>query len=194
MKRFIVLLLLASVVSLAGERKPLDIGAAAPVFSLKDYDGSEVGLKKVLAEHKLAVVMFISTQCPVSNAYNERMKKLSEAYAGKGVAFIAINANKAEDPKSIADHAREHGFKFPVLKDALNKVADLYAAEVTPEAFVINTGGKLLYHGRIDDNRKVEKVTTNDLALALDALLAGKAVASATPRAFGCSIKRVGAE
>jgi peroxiredoxin len=194
MKRIMVLLFLVAVAGRAGDLKPLEIGQSAPAFTLKNYDGSEVGLKKVLAGHKFAVVMFMSTECPVSNAYNDRMKKLADAYAAKGVEFIGINANKAEDAKAIADHAKEHGFKFPVLKDAGNKVADLYAAQVTPETFVINAEGKLLYHGRIDDNRKIEKVTTNDLALALDALLAGKPVASATARAFGCSIKRVGGE
>jgi len=194
MKCLMLLLLVATVVGFAGDPKPLEIGSTAPTFTLKNHDGSEVGLKKVLAEHKYTVLVFVSTECPVSNAYNDRMKKLSEAYAAKGVAFIGINANKAEDVKAIAAHAKEHGFKFPVLKDAGNKVADLYAAQVTPETFVVNAEGKLLYHGRIDDNRKVEKVTTNDLATALDALLAGKPVASATSRAFGCSIKRIGGE
>ena len=108
--------------------------------------------------------------------------------------FLFDGERTVMDVKTIAGHAKEHGFTFPVLKDVGNKVADLYAAQVTPEAFVLNAEGKLLYHGRIDDNRKIEKVTTNDLAVALDALLGGKPVASAAPRAFGCSIKRISAE
>jgi len=136
--------------------------------------------------------MFISTECPVSNGYNERMVKLNETYASKGVAFVGINANKEEDVKRIAEHSKDKGFKFPVLKDKQNKVADMYGAMVTPEVYVINPEGKIMYHGRIDDNRKLDKVTSNDLSDSLDKLLAGKAVTAVDAKAFGCSIKRIG--
>jgi peroxiredoxin len=119
------------------------------------------------------------------------MEQLFETYAKKKVAVLAINANKEEDMKAIADHAKLHGFKFPVLKDVQNKVADLYAAQVTPEAYVINSAGKLVYHGRIDDSQKIEKVHSHDLADALDLLLAGKEAPVAQSKAFGCSIKRI---
>ena len=79
-----------------------------------------------------------------------------------------------------------------MLKDEQNKIADLYAAQVTPETFVINSQGKLMYHGRIDDCRKAEKIQSKDLADALDKLLAGKTVANSEAKAFGCTIKRVG--
>lgn len=191
MKALLAVLVLFAVCAQAGEMKSLSVGDPAPSFVLKNYDGKEVNLKKVLNGNKFAVVMFISTQCPVSNGYNERMEKLYETYSAKGVSFVAINANKEEDVQAIADHAKEHGFKFPVVKDAGNKIADLYNAQVTPETYVINSSGKLLYHGRIDDNRNAAKVTTNDLADALDKLLAGKELTATTTKAFGCSIKRI---
>lgn len=191
MKHLFALLLIFSVAAYAGDMKSLNIGDQAPSFALKNYDGKEYELKSLLKENKFTVIMFISTECPVSNGYNERMVKLNDTYGKKGVAFVGVNANKAEDVKMIADHSKDKGFKFPVLKDEKNKVADLYGALVTPEIFVVNPEGKLVYHGRIDDNRKLDKVTSNDLSDALDKLLAGKAVTSATPKAFGCTIKRI---
>ncbi|MBI1806949.1 MAG: redoxin domain-containing protein [Ignavibacteria bacterium] len=119
------------------------------------------------------------------------MEKLYETFSKKGVAVVGINANKAEDVTMIAAHCKEHGFKFPVLKDRENKIADLYGALVTPETFVINPAGKLVYHGRIDDSRNIKKVTSNDLTDALEKLLSGKALTQAEARAFGCSIKRM---
>ena len=178
----------------AGDTKPVDIGAPAPMFALNNYDGKAVDVKSVVQENKYTVVMFVSTECPVSNAYNERMVSLNEKYGKKGISFLGVNANKEEDAKMIAAHCKEHGFKFPVVKDPGNKIADLYAAQVTPETFVIDAKGKLVYHGRIDDSRKLDKVKSHDLADALDALLAGKAVSNPTAKAFGCTIKRVSAE
>lgn len=191
MKYIIAVLLICSVAVCAGDMKSLNIGDPAPSFSLKNHDGKEFELKKLLKENKYTVVMFIATECPVSNAYNERMTKLDETYSKKGVVFVGINANKEEDVKRIAAHSKDQGFKFPVLKDEKNKIADLYGALVTPEVFVLNPEGKLVYHGRIDDNKKLEKVTSNDLSDALDKLLAGKEITSATPKAFGCTIKRI---
>ncbi len=191
MKYIIALLLICSVAMYAGDMKSLNIGEQVPAFTLKNYDGKEFDLKKLLKENKYTVVMFVSTECPVSNAYNERMAKLDTTYSKKGIAFVGINANKAEDVKMIAEHSKDKGFKFPVLKDEKNKIADLYGALVTPEVYVMNPEGKLVYHGRIDDNKKIEKVTSNDLSVALDKLLVGKEITSATPKAFGCTIKRI---
>ena len=80
---------------------------------------------------------------------------------------------------------------FPVLKDERNVVADEYGAQVTPEVFVLNPAGKLLYHGRIDDDRKGTNIKHRDLQEALNALLAGKELSQPETKAFGCSIKRV---
>lgn len=191
MKYLIIALLAFSINALAGDLKSPNIGETAPAFSLKSYDGKEYQLQKLTKENKITVLMFISTECPVSNGYNDRMEKLYETYSKKGVAIFGINANKEEGVKRIAEHAKEHGFKFTILKDVENKIADLYGAQVTPETYVINAAGKLMYHGRIDDNRNLAKVTSNDLSDALDKLLAGKELTVTTARAFGCSIKRI---
>ncbi len=194
MKTIFLSLLIAAGMALASEPPALKVGDQVPTFTLKNYDGTVYGLDKVLKENKYTVLIWVSTQCPVSNGYNERMEQLHETYGAKGVRIIGINSNKAEDVAAIADHAKEHGFKFPVLKDEKNVVADLYSAQVTPETFVIDSTGKLRYHGRIDDSRNPSKVQTHDITDALDALLAGKSVTRNETKAFGCSIKRVEAD
>jgi peroxiredoxin len=119
------------------------------------------------------------------------MRDMAAAYAKKGVLFVGINSNKTESVEEAVAHAKQHGHTFPILKDPGNKVADLYDAKRTPEIFVVGKDGKLLYHGRIDDNSDdASKVTSPDLKNALDALLAGQPVAKAETKAFGCTIKR----
>jgi len=159
-------------------------------FTLGDYNSVRHSLTDYNSS-KAIVLMFIATQCPVSNDYNERMVQLYKDYTSKGVAFIGINSNKQEDVEEIKEHAQEHGFVFPVLKDKNNTIADKLGASVTPEIFVLNTKLEILYHGRIDDSRKEAKVDSKDLRTALDAILTGKPVEITETKAFGCTIKRV---
>ncbi|MGA7992373.1 MAG: thioredoxin family protein [Thermoanaerobaculia bacterium] len=171
----------------------LKIGAAAPDFTLPSAaDGNVVALKALLARNKAVAVIFIATKCPISNAYNERMAALGKEYAAKGIAVVGINSNKTEPAAEVADHAKAHGFTFPVVKDEANRVADAYGAEKTPEVYVISPDGALLYHGRIDESRDDPKnVRSPDLRNALEAILAGRPVPAAETKAFGCTIKRV---
>ena len=167
------------------------IGTTAPVFDLKTLDGKPFSLADAEKTNSYVVLMFIATQCPYSNAYNDRMRDMAADYAKKGILFVGINSNKTESVEETAAHAKQHGFAFPVVKDPSNKVADLYGATHTPEIYVVGKDGKLVYHGRIDDSTETAKVTSPDLKNALDALLAGQPIAKAETKAFGCSIKRV---
>jgi peroxiredoxin len=168
------------------------VGGRAPDFSLSPAaGGSSVKLSEEIASHRLVVVIFIATRCPFSNGYNERMEALSRKYSARGVAVVGINSNSSESMQEVADHAKKHGFSFAVLKDNGNTVADLYGAQRTPEVFVVDGGGILRYHGRIDENSDdASKVQSPDLQKALDALLAGLPVPNPETKAFGCSIKR----
>ena len=168
----------------------VSIGDRLQPFALKDATGQDVDLG-AFQGRKAVVLMFIATQCPVSNAYNERMAALSADYAAKGVSFVGINSNREESPAEIADHASKHGFTFPILKDVGNVEADRFGAQVTPEIFVYDSSWVLRYHGRIDDDRSGANIQSQDLRHALDAMLTGRAVPVAETKAFGCTIKRV---
>ena len=159
-------------------------------FSLKDYNGKEHALSD-FSESKAIVIMFIATQCPVSNDYNERMAKIYADYKDKNFAFLGINSNKQEDAEEVKEHAAENGLDFIILKDWENKIADVFEASFTPEIYVLSSKFELLYHGRIDDSRKESKVEKQDLRAALDEILAGKELSVNETKAFGCTIKRV---
>jgi peroxiredoxin len=119
------------------------------------------------------------------------MTKIYNNYKNRGIAFVGINSNKQESVEEITKHSGENNFGFPVLKDHKNIIADKFKASVTPEVYVLNDKLEVLYHGRIDDNRKADKVEVQDLPAALDEIIAGKSVSSAKTKAFGCTIKRV---
>jgi peroxiredoxin len=161
-------------------------------FTLPNYDGKKTRVGDWDADNtKATIVMFVATRCPVSNGYNTRMVSLAKGYKKRGVRFFGINSNKAELAPEVAEHAKNHGFTFPILKDTGNVIADRFEAGVTPEAYVIDAKGVLRYHGRIDDSLDEAGITTRDLQAALDAILDGKPVAVKKTTAFGCSIKRV---
>lgn len=159
-------------------------------FTAFDYNGKKFSLSD-FKDSKAIVVMFISTQCPVSNAYNERMTKIYEDYKEKGVAFVGINSNKQEMIEEIKAHSKKNNFGFPVLKDSNNVIADQFEASFTPEIYVLNSKFEQLYHGRIDDSRRESEIKVTDLRNTLDEILAGKEVSVSETKAFGCTIKRV---
>lgn len=160
-------------------------------FKLKDYNGKEHSLSDY-KDSKFIVLMFVSVQCPVSNAYNSRMANIYENYKDKNIAFLGINSNKTESVESIKEHAEEHGLEFTILKDQKNIIADELDASVTPEIYVLNSKDfKILYHGRIDDSRNESNISSKDLEKALNEILNGKEVSNPRTKAFGCTIKRV---
>jgi len=169
---------------------PPAIGATIGDFTLPDVDGNQLALKAMKGKNG-TVLIFIAVQCPVSNAYNERMEKLALDYKSKGISVIGINANSTEDVAAVKNHAAEKHLTFTILKDSGNKLADRLGANATPEAYLLDANNKLIYHGRIDNSRDPAQIESNDLRSAIDALLAGKPVEKTEAKAFGCSIKRV---
>ncbi len=207
MKRYVLLTLLLIPTILCiqklGElsaQKPPDVAVPAPTFrvggkvdnlALRDLKGGDHNLFDLGKGSPVRVLLFIATQCPVSNAYNERMVELDRDYVPRNVKFIAINSNRQESVPEVESHAAKHGFTFTVYKDEGNVLADLFGASVTPEIYVFDKNWTMRYHGRIDDSQPVEKVTTRDLRTALDAVLAGGEPPVTETKAFGCTIKRV---
>src|SRR5919206_1255790 len=159
----------------ADEPAPVAIGATVEDFTLPDADGHPHTLASLKGKNG-TVLIFIATRCPVSNGYNERMAKLAADYKAKGVNVVGINSNSTEPAAEVKSHAAEKGLTFTILKDDGNKIADRFNAQVTPEAYLLDASGKLVYHGRIDNSRAGDAITSSELREALDLMLAGKPV------------------
>ncbi|HEV2828554.1 MAG TPA: thioredoxin family protein [Pyrinomonadaceae bacterium] len=199
MKKFgsISLVFLLFVLALVINARPINadipappiIGSTIADFTLPDASGTAHSLASLKGKNG-SVLIFIAVQCPVSNAYNERMEKLAQDYKARGITVIGVNSNSPESAADVKDHAAKNNLTFTILKDNGNKLADTLGATRTPEAYFLDANNKLLYHGRIDNSRDVAQVNSSELRDALEATLAGKPVPKATANAFGCSIKR----
>jgi len=168
-------------------------GQAVADFSLPDLHGKSWSLSQALQGKKLAVIVFVSTECPMSNAYLQPLAELAKNYEPQGVAFAAINANAGEDAEVLAAHAKEFAIPFPLLVDAKQKSVAVLRPSVNPEAFVLDAQRVVRYRGRIDDGyyerlKKAPTVKRFDLQIALDELLAGKPVTTPVTKALGCQI------
>ena len=194
---FLGAVLIVAIAAIGGSgRNASDLPAAPAVgtmiddFTLPDADGASHSLASLKGKNG-TVIIFIATKCPVSNAYNDRMEKVFEDYQAKGINVVGINSNSTEPAAEVKSHAAEKGLKFTILKDDGNKIADRLGAFATPEAYVLDAKGKLVYHGRIDNSRDPGGIESSDLRDALNAVVAGKTVTKTEAKAFGCSIKRV---
>ena len=182
--RIVAALLLTCAALTAGE---FPVGSRLPEITLNG-PGAPPAIETSAA--KATVVIFVSTQCPVSNSYNGRLAALYNDYSSRGVQFVFVNANQTESAGDVEEHEHRVGWPFRVVKDADDSLANRLNAQHTPETFVFDRTGTLAYHGRVDDSMHVEDVKRQDLRNALDAMLAGRPVPVAETRAFGCSIKR----
>lgn len=168
---------------------PPAIGTAIEDFTLPDTDGKSHTLASLRGKNGSALI-FISAQCPVSNAYNERMEALAQEFGKRGITVIGINSNATESAEVVKAHAAEKHLSFTVLKDPGNKIADRLGATRTPEAYLLDGNNKLVYQGRIDNSKEASGVESRELRDAMEALASGKPVAKTTAMAFGCTIKR----
>jgi len=166
------------------------IGSKMPSLQLATLSGQPATLAANAGKNGILVI-FISVQCPVSNAYNERMEALAQQWNARGFNVVGVNSNRTESPDAIAAHAKEHGFTFTILKDNDNRLADALGASFTPETYLFDASGTLRYHGRIDDSKDPSAISKRDLTDALAALSSGNTIAVTDTKAFGCTIKRV---
>ena len=174
----------------ADDTNGYNIGDIVEDFTIYNFDGGIYTLSN--NEGPATVIMFWSTQCPFVQPYTQRISNLSNEFNNQGIVFWAVNSNNTEDVDEVKSHAQEKGYPFPMLKDLNNVVADQFGAERTPEIFLINNSNmKLLYHGRIDNDKNKDKVTSEDLRNALNEFLAGQDITVTDTKAFGCTIKRV---
>ncbi len=188
MKRSLLFLSLIAALAVAANAQSFGVGTPVENFSLTDVNGKPQTLNGLKGRNG-SVVIFLSAQCPVVKGYNDRINQLASEYAAKGINFIGVNSNATESLAWVKSHAEEN-YKFPVLIDKGNKLADKLGASVTPEAYFLDANNVLLYHGAIDNDKSGQNVSAAYLKTAFDASLAGKKVERTSANAFGCSIKR----
>ena len=172
----------------------LELGAAAPDFSLPGVDGKTLALADFRASKALCVI-FSCNHCPYVQAYEGRMVELQKKYGPLGAQLLAINSNDSdgypEDSfENMKKRAAEQGFNFPYLRDESQAVAKAYGAQRTPHIFLFDAARKLAYIGRIDDNYKdPTAVKAHELADAIEDVLASRPVKVPETFAVGCTIK-----
>jgi peroxiredoxin/mono/diheme cytochrome c family protein len=166
-------------------------------FSLKSQFGKEYSLHD-FADRDLVVIAFVGTECPMSKVYAPRLARLAKKWDAKRVAFVGIDSNQQDSVQEIAAYAARHKIEFPILKDPGNVIADRIQAARTTEVFVLDRDRVVRYQGRIDDQYgfrdgvgyQRSKPVRNDLAQAIDELLAGSKVTVPTTTVVGCAIGR----
>ena len=167
----------------------LQLGDQAPKWSgLRGTDDVQHGLSDY-AGAKVLVVVFTCNNCPVAQAYQDRLIALAKDYQSKGVQVVAIDVNRGEELEAMRERAKEKGYNFPYLNDPTQKSARDHGAKNTPHVFVFDKDRKLVYMGGIDDTMNEDNVKHHYLRDALDAILAGKLPDKPETPHPGCGIK-----
>ncbi|MSR48166.1 MAG: redoxin domain-containing protein [Planctomycetes bacterium] len=185
--------------ALTGEEPAPD---AAPAAAADETAGS--GIKLAGADGKsywpqdtrarvANVVIFTTVDCPIANAYAPEINQLITDYKDKPLRVYLVHVDPDVTPEAAAKHAKEYGYVGPILLDPKQELAKKLGISVTPEAVVLKSGSSTAYRGRIDDQwgdlqKKKPAPTKRDLRLAIEAVLAGKTIATAKTKAIGCDL------
>lgn len=180
------------------EIKPIEIGSAMPKGDVKLYN--VVGKNSVSIDEnkgeKGTLVMFSCNTCPFVIAQEARIIETQNTAQKLKIGMVIINSNQAkrdneDSQKAMQTYAKKQKYAVPYLMDDNSVLADAFGATRTPEVFLFDKNGKLVYHGSIDDSAKdPAAVTKHYLADAMQALADGKEIATKTSVSTGCSIKR----
>ena len=175
----------------------LPIGADMPKgeIKMKDISGKEVSLNEAKKKNGL-LVMFSCNTCPYVIKNQQRTRDISNYALKNEIGVILINSNEGQRSsddsyEAMKQYAKNQGYNWYYTIDEKSVLADAFGANRTPENFLFNQEGKLVYHGAIDDNPEESSVTRKHLKEAIDEMLNGKDVSVKTSRSVGCTIKRV---
>ncbi len=190
--------LILSATGASAAAPPVD--SAAPDFSLTGADGKQHSLADY--KGKYVVLEWTNPGCPfVRKHYDSgNIPKLQAEYTKKGVVWLAINSSAegaegylAPDAAKKATAGGDYKSVSELLIDADGKVGHLYGATNTPDMFIINPAGKIVYEGAIDSIASADKddiaKATNYVQVGLDESLAGKPVSKTMSKPYGCSVK-----
>lgn len=176
-----------------------EVGKAAPNFSLPDTNGKTWGLSDL--KGKYVVLEWYQPDCPfVRKHYRSgNMQGLQKEYTAKGVTWLTIDSSApgqegnypAAKLNEIA--AQDGSARTALLLDPAGEVGRMYGAKTTPDMYIIDPKGILVYKGAIDNKRSTDladvKTATNYVQVALDAAMAGKTVSTTATQPYGCSVK-----
>ena len=173
----------------------LPLGTPLPAFALPDVNGATVSSDAFRGAPGL-LVAFLCTHCPYVKHIQREFARFAREYRERGLAVVGICANDAtthpdDGPAGMARDAREQGYEFPYLYDESQQVAQAFKAACTPDLFLFDARGRLVYRGQFDDSRpgNGRPVTGADLRGAADAVLTGQPVAADQTPSIGCNIK-----
>jgi peroxiredoxin len=171
-----------------------DFGWKAPIFELKDPDGTPHGLESTMGENGL-LIAFICNHCPYVKAIADRLADDAAALQNEGIGVVAVMSNDytayvSDSPDEMKKFAAQHGFTFPYLVDEDQSVGKTYGAVCTPDFFGFNRDGELQYRGRLDDARMGDAAHRTPELLNAMRLVAksGHGPRQQSP-SMGCSIK-----
>jgi hypothetical protein len=195
MQRITTIVLVLFVHATLAARAPVAAatGATSAPWSLTDLAGQT---RQPFEENPAATaiaLVFITPDCPIANFYQPTLRKLGDEFADRGIPLFMIHS----DPEVTLDVAERHVKKFkiaaPVILDHDQSIARRVEAKVTPEAFIVDRAGKILYRGRIDNfyealGRKRREATEHDFHDALAAVADGRPIAAPVTKALGCHI------
>jgi glutathione peroxidase-family protein len=175
----------------------LPIGAQLPKadVKMKDISGSQVSFNDAKGKNGL-LVMFSCNTCPYVIRNQDRTREICAYARSKGLGVVLVNSNEAqrgdEDSyEAMQAYAKEQQYRWFYVVDKNSEMADVFGANRTPENFLFNAEGKLVYHGAIDDNpTDAFRVKRSHLKEAINEMLEGKEVSVKTSRSVGCNIKR----
>ena len=198
MKKIFLSLFLIPAFAFSVNEDPLEIGSSLPKADLKmkDISGKEVSLNTVKSNSGL-LVMFSCNTCPVVVRNQSRTNEICSYAKQKGLGVIILNSNEGnrgddDSFEAMKSYAKEQGYNWYYAVDKNNEVADAFGASRTPECFLFDKEGKLVYHGAIDDNpQDANAVNRVHLKEAINEILNGKSVSVKKSRSVGCSIKRI---
>ena len=173
----------------------LPLGTRAPDFALPNVDGRTVTLADT-AGPRGTLVLFLCNHCPFVKHVADQLAALGRDCLPRGIGVVAISSNDvsshpADSPEQMVHEAEERGYVFPYLYDETQDVAHAYHAACTPDFFLFDGDCKLAYRGQLDASRPGNgvPVTGADLRAAIDALVAGRPVATEQRPSLGCNIK-----
>jgi peroxiredoxin len=171
------------------------LGTQSPPFSLPDTEGKVVSLNDYRDSPALLVV-FLCNHCPFVKHILPHFVELAREYRRRGVGIIGISSNDVSNypddaPEKMAELSKAMDFSFPYLYDESQQVAKAYGAACTPDFYLFDGEGRLVYRGQMDDSRPSNgrPVTGADLRAALDAVLDGRPVSDDQKPSIGCNIK-----